>query len=424
VNQKIDQEIIPDYICKIEGHGTLNINFEECKAPLRVLEGERLFEGFMLGRDHQDAPFITARICGICPTVHCLTSICALENALDVEVSPETEMIRKLLLAAQIVQSHTLHAFFLALPDYLDVEDAIQIARKYPVEFRAALDLKRFSDNLIAVVGGRAVHPLTPQVSGFDRLPSEKQLSEIRRDAEKVIGEAEATVGFFGNLAYPEVSCPTQFLAAKQRKDEYTIYNASRIASSTHKDFDVVDYDHTIKETVTPFSTAKFSTKESKSFAVGALARLNLNKDYLSPKTGKSLPGLSVGFPSDNPFHNNLAQAVEIRHFTEEIIELLDRLLKSDLENARTFDYHVRAGYGVGACEAPRGTLYHAYELNEQGIVIKCNVITPTAQNLSNIEDDACTLLEQTQDLPEGERRHLLEMLIRAYDPCITCSVH
>jgi sulfhydrogenase subunit alpha len=424
VNEKIGQDLIPDYICKIEGHGTLNIQFEECQAPFRVLEGERLFEGFMLGRDHLDAPFITSRICGVCPTVHCLTSICALENALGIRVTPETDMIRKLLLAAQMVQSHALHTFFLALPDYLDVESALEIASKYPIEFRTALNLKRFSDNLITVIGGRAVHPITPQVSGFDRLPSERQLKEILDDAEDLIGGAEATVGLFNNLTYPGLNCPTQYLAAKQRKDEYTIYNASRIASSMHKDFDVVDYDKTIKETVKTFSTAKFSTKETRSFTVGAQARLNLNRESVSSRAKKCLAGLSVDFPSDNPFHNNLAQAIEILHFMEEIKELLNQLLEADLENAKTFDYQVKAGYGVGACEAPRGTLYHAYELNEQGIIIKCNIITPTAQNLSNIEDDACRLLEQTRDLADDERKHLLEMLIRAYDPCITCSVH
>jgi sulfhydrogenase subunit alpha len=429
MNQKTTQtvpveEVVPDYVCKIEGHGTLNIQFEECRAPLRVTEGERLFEGFVRGRNYLDVPFIAERICGICPTVHCLSAICALENAMGIEVSRETVLLRKLLLATQIIQSHALHIFFLALPDYLEVESVLLIAGKYPEEFAIALDLKRFSDGLITTIGGRPVHPISPQVSGFDRLPSKEELAGLLKDAEAMIEKAAATVDLFGNLPYPALSRQTQYLACASSDGEYATYNASEIASSTGKDFASIDFDKRILETVSEFSTAKLSSKESESFMVGAQARLNINGDHLNPRAREKLAALPVRFPSYNAFHNNYAQAVETLHFGEEIVTLLQRLLESDLENARSFKYEVRAGYGVGACEAPRGTLYHAYGVDAKGIINDCNIITPTAQNLSNIEDDACQLLTDTEDRPQEERQHLIEMLIRAYDPCITCSVH
>ncbi len=415
--------LVPDYICKIEGHGTLNIQFGRREARLEVREGERLFEGFMVGREYLDAPFITPRICGVCPTVHSLTSICALEKALDVQVSPETVLLRKVLLAGQMIQSHPLHAFFLALPDYLDVEDALEIAAKYPEEFNTALVLKRYGDDLIRTIGGREVHPVTFQVSGFDNLPSEQDLTALLHDAESVIAEAEVMVEIFGKLDYPDFECPTQYLAAKPR-GEYTVYDASQITSNDGDDFDVADFDRNIKETVKAYSTAKFSTRNERGVVVGAQARLNLNGSLLNPRIKKVLDRLSICLPDHNPYRINLAQAIETMHFMEDIITLLNQLLSVDLENARATDYDVRAGDVGGACEAPRGTLYHAYELDNAGAITRCNIVTPTVQNLTNIEKDSHTVLDKTKHHSHKDRERLIEMLIRAYDPCITCSVH
>jgi coenzyme F420-reducing hydrogenase alpha subunit len=417
------EELNPDYICKIEGHGNLDIKFDKCEARLNILEGERLFEGMLIGRPLTDAPFITSRICGICPTVHYLTSVCALENALKIKVSKETELLRRVLLAGQIIQSHTLHLFFLALPDYLSIDSAPDIAKKYPAEFHIALNLKKFSDKLIEILAGRAVHPISPAISGFDKTPSKKGINGLISDAENVIDEAEDTVKLFAQLTYPFLERKTQYLASKEQ-NEYTIYNASKIGSSTKNDFKTINYDKNIKEVVNEYSTAKFGTKEKKGFMVGALARININGGYLNQKVKRIVKDLSLVFPSYNPFHNNLAQAIEILHFMEDIVIFLKQLLASDLEKTKVFDYKVRAGYSVGVCEAPRGTLYHAYEINNSGLITKCDIITPTAQNLTNIEEDAKRLLKETQGLNQKKRQQLLEMLVRAYDPCITCSVH
>ncbi len=418
-----ENKIDADYICKIEGHGTLDIKFDKCQARLNILEGERLFEGMLLGRPYKDGPFITSRICGVCPTVHYLTAVCAIENALGIKVTSETEALRKVLLAGQIIQSHILHLFFLALPDYLGIDSALEISKKFPSEFQIALGLKKFSDGLVQKIGGRAVHPITPQISGFDKVPTKSDLNLLLSEAENILNKATDTVKLFAKLDYPDLSHNIEYLASGNKK-EYQIYNASEIISSKNSGFKSADYNKHITEMVKDYSTAKFNIKDKKGFMTGALARLNINQKYLNPKTKKLIKELGIKFPSNNPFHNNLAQAVEVLHFAESIIILLNKLLSADLEKAKVFDYEIRKGYGVGACEAPRGTLYHAYEIDKKGLINKCDIITPTSQNLTSIEEAANLLLENTKKLNQKKRQQLLEMLIRAYDPCITCSVH
>lgn len=415
------KKITPDYICKIEGHGSLDIDFKNNKAYLNIHEGERLFEGLLIKRPLKDAPFITARICGVCPTVHYLTAICALENALKIKVSEETKLLRKILLAGQIIQSHTLHLFFLALPDYLNLNSGLDLIKRYPAEFHLALTLKKFSDQLIEIIGGRSVHPISPQISGFDKIPTLSELNQLLNNAEEVLDKAASTIKLFSQLPYPEIENKTEYLSLNGSK-EYSIYNGNSIASSQQKNFKVVNYNKEIKEIIKKYSTAKFSLRKRKGFMVGSIARFNIHAQDLNPKTQSLIKNIKIS--ACNPFYNNLTQAIEIHHFLLEIISWIKRLLSLDLNKASTFKFPIKAGYGVGACEAPRGTLYHAYKINQSGLIEKCDIITPTAQNLTSIEETANILLARTKNLTNKKRQHLLEMLVRAYDPCITCSVH
>jgi len=415
------KKIIPDYICKVEGHGSLDIDFKNNKAYLNIHEGERLFEGLLIKRYLKDAPFITARICGVCPTVHYLTAICALENALKIKVSEETELLRKILLAGQIIQSHTLHLFFLALPDYLNLNSSLDLIKRYPAEFHLALTLKKFSDQIIEIIGGRSVHPISPQISGFDKIPTLSELNQLLNNAEEVLDKAASTIKLFSQLAYPEIENKTEYLSLNGSKD-YSIYNGELIASNQQKSFKVINYNKEIKEIIKRYSTAKFSLRKGKGFMVGSIARFNIHVQNLNPKTRSLIKDVKIS--TFNPFYNNLTQAIEIHHFLLEIISWIKRLLSLDLNKASTFNFSIKAGYGVGACEAPRGTLYHAYKINQSGLIEKCDIITPTAQNLTSIEEAANILLARTKNLTNKKRQNLLEMLVRAYDPCITCSVH
>src|SRR3972149_495060 len=206
---------LPDYITKIEGHGVLNIHFRECKARLEVTEGERLFEAVLLGQDAIRAPFITSRICGACPTAHNLASIAAVENALNITPDELTMDLRKLMLSGQVIFSHLLHLFFLVLPDYYGVPSALALAEKFPAEYHLALNLKRLSDHLLTIVGGRPIHPTTTTVGGFIKYPAKGELITLQNEIADVLDEAEDFVKIFMAIEYPEYRRESEYLCLK-----------------------------------------------------------------------------------------------------------------------------------------------------------------------------------------------------------------
>ena len=399
------KSLMNNYITKIEGHGNLKVNFNNEKVELHVEEGERLFEGLILGRYFEDGPIITARICGVCPTAHTFASITALENALDIKVSDHIATLRKVMLSLQIFQSHVLHLFFLAIPDYLGIDNSLELATANPEVFNTVLSLKRLADEGIELIGG------------FTKLPEYKDLDEYKKKIEKSLIHAIEAAKIFKTVKYPEVENEKEYLALLGSNYPLT---GEVVVSSLGKGFEVKDYQKVVTETVKSYSTAKFSTKDGKGFMVGAISRLNLKYPLLN----KEAFGLAEGeFPTHNPFKNNLAQAIELVHYMEEIIELIGSLKDADLSHARD-QFEVKAGVGAGCIEAPRGLLFHYYELNSKGIITKCDIITPTALNLTSIEDDAEAVLKTNGGISQAKREHELEMLVRAYDPCITCSVH
>lgn len=419
------KRIIPDYITKIEGHGTLRISFKEERAELWIEEGERLFEGILLERSAKEAPFITSRICGICPTAHNLASLKAIEDGLGIEPDGIVIKFRKLLLSGQIIFSHILHLFFLVLPDFWPARDPSQLARKYPAEFHLALNLKRLSDQILSVVGGRPIHPTLTTLGGFLRWPEKGELVSLVREIEDVTDEAKDLVKIFANLKYPKIIRETEYLSIEEGED-YPLYHG-RIVSNKNSSFLPSEYKKEISEKIKPYSTAKFGRRNKRSFRVGAQARVSLFYQRLNPIAQKALLESKITFPSFNPFDNNFAQAVEILHFLEEAIKIIYQLLemKWPKKSFSSFAPKPKTGrWGIGVVEAPRGTLYHAYQIDKEGKIKNADILTPTVQNLSNLEDDAKILLEKTVSLPKEERKRLLEMLVRSYDPCITCAVH
>ncbi|MFC2162268.1 Ni/Fe hydrogenase subunit alpha [Candidatus Altiarchaeota archaeon] len=415
------KKLIPHYIAKIEGHGSLKIDFTEDTAELGIHEGERLFEAMLVGRQLEDAVFIPQRICGVCPTAHNMGSIKALEHALEVEVSETTRNFRKLMLCGQMIQSHALHLFFLVLPDYIREDSALALIDSDPEKFQLALNLKKIGDKMVEVIGGRPVHPITPCVGGFTQLPDEDVLESLRKDVELMINDGIKALGLFAGFKYPELDRETDYVSI-QADSKYGFYGGL-MNSSSGEVFEIKDYKDHVKEVVKPYSTAKFGLHHKHEMMVGAIARVNLHSQYLNPLTREGLAKTEIVFPSNNSFHNNLAQAVEILHFLEEAGKLLSTILDDGIGEYDA-GYEVQAGYGVGAVEAPRGTLYYGYEVDDNGRIQHADIITPTVQNLSNIEGDCRALLQTTKDKPVNKRRKLLDMLIRAYDPCITCSVH
>lgn len=418
--------MLPDYITKIEGHGVLNIHFKECKARLEVTEGERLFEAVLLGQDATRAPFITSRICGVCPTAHNLASIAAVENALKIEPDELTRQLRKLMLAGQVVFSHLLHLFFLVLPDYYAVPSALALADKFPAEYHLALNLKRLSDKLLTTIGGRPIHPTTTTVGGFIKYPAKGDLVTLQNDIADVLDEAADFVKIFMGLDYPEYRRTSEYLTLKN--DDYDLLG-NIVISSSGSQFEPINYCQEIKETVKDYSTAKFGSRKEKPFNVGAIARLSLLHEILNPQA-KSLAGDFQPNPQNhNNFENIKAQAIELMHFLEQASKITDELLNMEIPPKPSLVQILKPEqntWGVGAVEAPRGTLYHAYEIDPNGKIINADIVTPTVQNLTSLEVDAETLLKSLQ-LDRKEQNICiveLEKLIRAYDPCITCSVH
>ena len=411
-------------IDKIEGHAgfisyIVNGNVE--KARFEVIMGIRLFERIMVGRKFEEAANISARICGVCPVVHYLTALKAIESALDVKVSEDTTMMRKILMLGQFIQSHTLHVYFLSLSDFFDISDAGSLVKKFPKYTKLALSIREYGNELIHIFGGRSVHPVSCKIGGFRVVPKMREVEKLLEQNDEILKQAIKLGEFFADLNYPGFSRETEYVALKDNK-EYSIYNGN-ITSTKGLDIAPEEFERNIEEIQLPYEAVKRVKKNDKEVMVGALARLNINHDKLNPEAKKILKKSGIMLPSFNSFFNIMAQMIEIIDCIEESGKLLKKVLKLDLKNIAV-DYKVKEGYGVGAIEAPRGTLYHAYSINNKGRIEKLNIITPTAQLISNMEKDLEEYLPNIINLSEKEKIRKIKMMIRAYDPCITCSVH
>lgn len=418
--------MIKQYIAKIEGHGTLHIDFKKEEVKLNIEEGERLIEGIMLDRPYCDAPFITSRICGVCPIAHNSASLLALEDAFGISIDRTTKRLRDLLICTQMMQSHTLHLYFLALSDYFNTDSTLSLVDSHPEIFKIALNLKKMSDHIADCVAGRNVHPITPTIGGFTKIPTKKELSKILSEIESSQDNITKTVELFSNFKYPKLSNSTKYLSLSS--PTHYITNSDKIESSSGEIFHKHNYENNIIEKVRLNSPSKYATYKGKPFMLGALARLSMNAHKLNPESKKIYKKYknNLGdFPAFNSFHNNFAQAIEISHFFEESKLIIKKLLDDKSYKFRKPPIiKPKRCHGYGTIEAPRGILYHYYEISSTGKIKNCNIITPTAQSLTNLEEDCKVLIKETENLPQKERTRFIEMLIRAYDPCITCSVH
>ncbi len=401
-----------DFITKIEGHGQLKINWEEESVRLEISEGERLFEGLLINRSAEEMYWITSRICGVCPIAHTLASLNALENALGIIPNETTLILRNLMKAAQIIQSHVLHLFFLALPDYIDIDRGTELENKNPKAFQAALKLKEISDEIAFIIAGRSIHPTTPTIGGFHKIPTKKQLEILLNKIKQSEKETKITFDIFNKIKYPNIKVDLEFIAQKDKK----------IISSKSEESSVEDYKQNIQEEIKNYSTAKFGKYKNRAVMVGALARLKTQPETLMPQAAKALKKSKIDF--QNPYHNNLAQAIEIMHCHELAKIHIEKLLKMEMDPTVAQPSKNPPLKGIGITEAPRGSLYHEVKLDKNLIIQDANIITPTVQNLTSIETSALAVLKQTKNLKQKERERLLTMLVRAYDPCITCATH
>jgi sulfhydrogenase subunit alpha len=423
-----------EYLTRVEGHGNIVVdvkNGELKTCQLQIVEAPRFFEGMLKGRSIFEAQHITSRICGICACGHTLASIQAAEDAIGFAASKQTVELRKLLLHLENLDSHILHIYLLAAPDLLGVKSFVPLIDSHNAVVRRALRMKKACNDACDVLVGRHVHPISATVGGFTKLPKEKDLDAMLAILDKMRSDMKATVELAQTLKFPDFERETEYVALVSDSAEYPMLMGD-IGSSDGRRINKKDYKTSTNEFIVPYSSAKRAKWGRQSYAVGALARFNLNAEKLNPKAKEIAQALGLKPKVVNPYLNTAAQLIECVHSLEEAIRIL-----TDFKNEGiNYDEEiivglneqnripVKAGNGVGAVEVPRGVLFHNYEVDEKGIITKANCIIPTAQNLENIELDMKKIIPEIIDKNEEEITLALEMLVRAYDPCISCSAH
>lgn len=412
------------HLTRVEGHGNVKVRLADGRVEevrLEIVESPRFFEMMLRGRHYTEAPTITSRICGICAVGHTTASLRACEAALGVTPSEQTVLLRRLILHAEIIQSHVLHYYLLVAPDFFGVSSVIPLAESHPDVVKRALRLKRLGNNVCETLVGRHVHPISMCVDGFMRTPTADQVRQVRDMLGAAEADVEATVDLFAGIAMPPFQRPTEYVALRAA-DGFALYDGE-ITSTAGGTTPIPRYRDKIVERVVPYSSGKHVTGNHGPMAVGALARLNVNFDRLHPRARAAADRLGFAPPGTNPFLNNVAQVIETVHCWAEALELCDALLERGIDPTPP-RHEAAAGRGVGATEVPRGTLYHEYELDADGLIVDANCIIPTGQNLANIETDMAAYVPTLAGRSTDEITKHLEMLVRAYDPCISCSSH
>ena len=418
------------HVTRVEGHGNIYVDVKNGtidRCEWHVPEAPRFFEAMVVGRAWNELQHITSRICGICSIGHTLASLKATEAAMGIGISEQDLKLRKLALHAENMQSHVLHLGFLVLPDLMGVGSVIPLASSHPKEVKTVLRLHRKANQMSNLICGRTTHPQRLIPGGFSRIPSMKELANLRDDLKKLVPDLQVVAELFKALApnFPDLERETEFIGLT-KPDEYALYDG-KIGSTDTGTTPVNEYLTITNEYVVPRSTAKWAKHARNSYMVGALARLNLNYDLLSPLAKKVAEMFGLKPVCHNPFMNNVAQLVETVHSVEDSIKLINELEAAGLQSQSIYnnpEIKVKAGRGVGAVEVPRGILFHDYTYDEKGVCTKANCIIPTNQNHANIELDMKALLPTILDKTPKEIELSLEMLVRAYDPCISCSTH
>jgi len=417
------------HVTRIEGHGNIVLNATDGrieKLEWQVPEAPRFFEAMVRGRSYEDIQTIVSRICGICSISHSLVATKAVENAIGVEVSEQTDTIRLLMHFSEQFQSHVLHVGYLAAPDFFGVPSVVPLVAKAPDAVKTIIGLHRLANEWSDLIAGRTTHPVTLRPGGMTKVPTEAQLRTLLDRIKKCMADlkvvADVVLSVAGNI--PNFERPTEYISLKQNNPPtYTFYHGE-IGSTDHADTVPVNAWKTVaNEYVNDQSTAKWTKWHRDSYAVGALARFNNNAELLSP-TAKAIAkifGLKKG--CCNPYMNTIAQLAEAVHVAETAIQLIDQLLTKGLKQ-ETIRVSPRAGKASGCVEAPRGILFHEYEFDRKGNCVGADVCIPTNQNHANIQKDFEKLVPEILDESEDSIRLKLEMLVRAYDPCVSCSTH
>ncbi|MER6283155.1 Ni/Fe hydrogenase subunit alpha [Streptomyces sviceus] len=421
-------------LSRVEGEGALRLRVEGrtvTEAHLEIYEPPRFFEAFLRGRSYTEPPDITARVCGICPVAYQMSACAAIEDACGVSVDPVIRDLRRLLYCGEWIESQALHIYLLHAPDFLGRASAIELARTHRAEVERGLRLKKAGNSLMELLGGRAIHPVNVRLGGFHRVPSRTELRSLSEELKRALDDAWATVRWVAGFEFPDAHTDAALLALAC-PDTYAIEGGTPTvlrADGTSGSFPVRDFTDRVRETHVPHSTALHSRLDGQLHLTGSLARFAVGGRRLSPVAVEAAVAAGLGDPREgavcrNPYRSILVRAVEIVYAVGEALRIVEAYEPPERPFA---EVPPLAGIGHGATEAPRGLLYHRYELAADGTVTDALLVPPTAQNQGAIEHDLLRLAQQAvceHDPGDEELTALCERGIRNHDPCISCSTH
>ena len=417
------REIAVDYLARVEGEGAmyLKIDGEEVTdLQFNIFEPPRFYEAFLRGRHFAEAPDITARICGICPVAYQTSAVNAMENAAGIFVGGEIRELRRLLYFGEWIESHTLHVYMLHAPDFLGYPSAIEMAADLPDAVTNALRLKKLGNSIMTMVGGREIHPVNVRVGGFYRSPTKRELRSLVEELEWALETAEATVSLVAGFDFPNFEREYEFVAL-HHPDEYAITDG-RVISSSGLDIDPTQWPDHFEETHVEWSNALHANIiGGGSYYVGPMARFALNGEQLSARARAAADRVGLVPGESNPFKSIIVRAVEIVHACEESLAIINAY---EPPTPSFVDVEPRSAIGHGASEAPRGLLYHRYEIDEDGLIADAQIVPPTSQNQRSIEQDLREYVKGRTHLDDETLQWQLEQAIRNYDPCISCATH
>ncbi|OBH30212.1 dehydrogenase [Mycobacterium sp. E342] len=409
-------------LTRVEGEGALHVTLKDGAlqtVELNIYEPPRFFEAFLRGRAYTEPPDLTARVCGICPVAYQVSACNAIESACGVEVDPELVALRRLLYCGEWIHSHMLHIYLLHAPDFLGYPDAIALARDEREIVERGLRLKKAGNALMDFVGGRSIHPINVRLGGFYSVPSRSQFAPVAEQLRGALDDAVATVEWVAGFDFPDLELDHEMLALS-RSDLYPIENGV-IARSAGESFPVADFTEHVRESQVPHSTALHATLDGGRYLTGPLARYSLNSSALSPIAAQAAAAAGLSNQCRNPFRSIIVRAVEVVYAIEEALRIIDEYERPP----RPFvDVPARPGTGHGVSEAPRGLLYHRYDIDHGGLVSAATIIPPTSQNQAAIEADLARVVSDNLALDDAALTALCERVIRSYDPCISCSAH
>ncbi|MER7674005.1 nickel-dependent hydrogenase large subunit [Kitasatospora sp. NPDC096128] len=409
-------------LARVEGEGALHLAVRDGEVEdvrLQIYEPPRYFEALLRGRRYTEPPDLTSRICGICPVAYQMSACRAVEDACGVVVDGQLALLRRLLYCGEWIESHTLHIYLLHAPDFLRLPDALALARTDPALLQRGLRLKKAGNEIVETLGGRAIHPVNVRLGGFHRLPAHAELDHLATVLRQARTDAEDTLGWVAGFDFPPLTVRHELLALTE-PDGYAIDSGTPTGAPAGS-FPVRDFEQRVREHQVPHSTALHATLDGRPHLTGPLARWNLGSEGLPAEVRALAAEAGLGPRCDNPFRSIVVRAAEVLWAVTEAQRIIEGY---EPPPAPAVPVRPRAGSGFGATEAPRGLLYHRYDLDEAGIVQRAVIVPPTAQNQSAIEADLRAFVQPRLHLDDAELTRRCEQAIRNYDPCISCAAH